>query len=81
MRVSQAIGRVLVDGGIEAFFGLAGSGNFAVLFLLSLASVSSLLSSLVLRRSERPKRGGRRVLLLPPRVRRGHDGGRLRPRL
>jgi thiamine pyrophosphate-dependent acetolactate synthase large subunit-like protein len=31
MRVSQAIGRVLVDGGIEAFFGLAGSGNFAVL--------------------------------------------------
>jgi thiamine pyrophosphate-dependent acetolactate synthase large subunit-like protein len=31
MRVSQAIGRVLVDGGIEAFFGLAGSGNFAVM--------------------------------------------------
>jgi thiamine pyrophosphate-dependent acetolactate synthase large subunit-like protein len=31
MRVSEAIGRVLVDGGVEAFFGLAGSGNFAVL--------------------------------------------------
>jgi thiamine pyrophosphate-dependent acetolactate synthase large subunit-like protein len=31
MRVSEAIGRVLVDSGIEAFFGLAGSGNFAVL--------------------------------------------------
>ena len=27
----EAIGRVLVDSGIEAFFGLAGSGNFAVL--------------------------------------------------
>ena len=36
MRVSQAIGRVLVDGGIEAFFGLAGSGgNFAVLNALN----------------------------------------------
>ena len=31
MRVSEAIGQVLVDNGIEAFFGLAGSGNFAVL--------------------------------------------------
>ena len=31
MRVSEAIGRVLADDGIEAFFGLAGSGNFAVL--------------------------------------------------
>src|SRR5918994_6177320 len=31
MRVSQAIGRVLVDGGIEAFFGLAGRGTFAVM--------------------------------------------------
>jgi hypothetical protein len=34
MRVSQAIGSVLVDSGIEAFFGLAGSGNFAVLSAL-----------------------------------------------
>jgi len=34
MRVSEAIGRVLVDSGIEAFFGLAGSGNFAVLSAL-----------------------------------------------
>ena len=34
MRVSQAIGRVLVDSGTEAFFGLAGSGNFAVLSAL-----------------------------------------------
>ena len=31
MRVSEAIARVLVDSGVEAFFGLAGSGNFAVL--------------------------------------------------
>ncbi len=31
MRVSEAIGRVLVDNGVGAFFGLAGSGNFAVL--------------------------------------------------
>ena len=31
MRVSEAIGRTLVDGGVEAFFGLAGSGNFAVI--------------------------------------------------
>ena len=35
MLVSQAIGRVLVDSGIEAFFGLAGSGNFAVLNALN----------------------------------------------
>jgi len=31
VRVSEAIARVLVDSGVEAFFGLAGSGNFAVL--------------------------------------------------
>src|ERR671921_2635713 len=31
MLVSEAIGQVLADDGIEAFFGLAGSGNFAVL--------------------------------------------------
>jgi thiamine pyrophosphate-dependent acetolactate synthase large subunit-like protein len=31
VRVSEAIGRVLVNNGVEAFFGLAGSGNFAVL--------------------------------------------------
>ncbi|MBA2712662.1 MAG: thiamine pyrophosphate-binding protein, partial [Rubrobacteraceae bacterium] len=31
MRVSEAIGQVLVDNGTEACFGLAGSGNFAVL--------------------------------------------------
>jgi thiamine pyrophosphate-dependent acetolactate synthase large subunit-like protein len=31
MRVSEAIGGVLVEGGVEAYFGLAGSGNFAVL--------------------------------------------------
>src|SRR5215218_275307 len=31
MRVSEAIGKVLVESGVEAFFGLAGSGNFAVL--------------------------------------------------
>src|SRR5215208_3901551 len=31
MRVSEAIGGVLIDGGVEAFFSLAGSGNFAVL--------------------------------------------------
>src|SRR5215210_5265926 len=30
MRVSEAIGRLLVDSGVEAFFGLAGSGKFAV---------------------------------------------------
>src|SRR5918996_1306534 len=40
MRVSQAIGRVLVDGGIEAFFGLAGSGNFAVLNALHAAGAA-----------------------------------------
>jgi acetolactate synthase I/II/III large subunit len=28
--VSEAIGKVLTDGGVEAFFGLVGSGNFAV---------------------------------------------------
>jgi thiamine pyrophosphate-dependent acetolactate synthase large subunit-like protein len=31
VRVAEAIGRVLVDSGVEASFGLAGSGNFAVL--------------------------------------------------
>src|ERR671915_222555 len=40
MRVSQAIGRVLVDGGIEAFFGLAGSGNFAVMNALKAAGTA-----------------------------------------
>ena len=30
MRVSEAIGRVLTDRGVEVFFGLVGSGNFAV---------------------------------------------------
>lgn len=30
MPVSEAIGRTLVDRGVEAFFGLVGSGNFAV---------------------------------------------------
>src|SRR5918997_2051991 len=40
MRVSQAIGRVLVDGGIEAFFGLAGSGNFVVLNALNAAGAA-----------------------------------------
>ena len=40
MRVSQAIGRVLVDGGIEAFFGLAGSGNFAVMNALKAAGAA-----------------------------------------
>ena len=30
MRVSEAIGRALVAGGVEVFFGLLGSGNFAV---------------------------------------------------
>src|ERR671932_1527037 len=29
MRVSEAIGRVLTDRGVEVFFGLVGSGNFA----------------------------------------------------
>ena len=40
MRVSEAIGRVLVDGGVEAFFGLAGSGNFAVLNALHAAGAT-----------------------------------------
>jgi thiamine pyrophosphate-dependent acetolactate synthase large subunit-like protein len=40
MRVSEAIGRVLVDGGVEAFFGLAGSGNFAVLNALNEAGAA-----------------------------------------
>lgn len=40
MRVSDAIGQVLVDGGVEAFFGLAGSGNFAVLNALSAAGAT-----------------------------------------
>ncbi|MCA1728835.1 MAG: thiamine pyrophosphate-binding protein [Actinobacteria bacterium] len=31
MLASEAIGRALADHGVEAFFGLAGSGNFAVL--------------------------------------------------
>src|ERR687883_935737 len=30
MRVAEAIGRALADRGVEAFFGLVGSGNFAV---------------------------------------------------
>src|ERR687886_2092607 len=30
MRVSEAIGRVLTDRGVEVFFGLVGGGNFAV---------------------------------------------------
>jgi thiamine pyrophosphate-dependent acetolactate synthase large subunit-like protein len=40
MRVSEAIGRTLVDGGVEAFFGLAGSGNFAVLNALNAAGAT-----------------------------------------
>jgi thiamine pyrophosphate-dependent acetolactate synthase large subunit-like protein len=40
MRVSEEIGRVLVDGGVEAFFGLAGSGNFAVLNALHAAGAT-----------------------------------------
>src|SRR5215212_553637 len=40
MRVSEAIGRVLVDGGVEAFFGLAGSGNFTVLNALHAAGAT-----------------------------------------
>ena len=40
MRVSEAIGRVIVDGGVEACFGLAGSGNFAVLNALDAAGVT-----------------------------------------
>ena len=34
MRVSGVIGQFLADSGVEAFFGLAGSGNFAVLSAL-----------------------------------------------
>ncbi len=30
MKVAEAIGRTLTDRGVEAFFGLVGSGNFAV---------------------------------------------------
>ena len=30
MQVSEAIGRALADRGVEVFFGLVGSGNFAV---------------------------------------------------
>src|SRR5918911_1325103 len=30
MLVSEAVGKVLADRGVEAFFGLVGSGNFAV---------------------------------------------------
>jgi hypothetical protein len=43
VRVSEAIGGVLVDGGVEAFFGLAGSGNFAVLNALHEAGAISTL--------------------------------------
>ena len=30
MQVSEAIGRALAERGVETFFGLVGSGNFAV---------------------------------------------------
>ena len=40
MRVSEVIGRVLAEGGVEAFFGLAGSGNFAVLNALNEAGAT-----------------------------------------
>jgi thiamine pyrophosphate-dependent acetolactate synthase large subunit-like protein len=40
MRVSEAIGQALVDGGVAAFFGLAGSGNFAVLNALDAAGAA-----------------------------------------
>ena len=40
MRVSETIGRTLVDGAVEAFFGLAGSGNFAVLNALDAAGAT-----------------------------------------
>jgi thiamine pyrophosphate-dependent acetolactate synthase large subunit-like protein len=40
VRVSEAIGRTLVDGGVEVFFGLAGSGNFAVLNALDAAGAT-----------------------------------------
>src|SRR5918994_5016471 len=40
MRVSEAIGRTLVERGVEVCFGLAGSGNFAVLNALQAAGVT-----------------------------------------
>jgi thiamine pyrophosphate-dependent acetolactate synthase large subunit-like protein len=40
MQVSEVIGQVLVDSGVEAFFGLAGSGNFAVLNALHAAGAT-----------------------------------------
>src|ERR671920_184146 len=40
MRVSEAIGRTLVERGVEVCFGLAGSGNFAVLNALHSAGVA-----------------------------------------
>ena len=39
-RVSEAIGRTLVERGVEVCFGLAGSGNFAVLNALQAAGVA-----------------------------------------
>jgi thiamine pyrophosphate-dependent acetolactate synthase large subunit-like protein len=40
MRVSEAIGRTLVERGVEVCFGLAGSGNFAFLNALQAAGVA-----------------------------------------
>jgi thiamine pyrophosphate-dependent acetolactate synthase large subunit-like protein len=40
MRVSEAIGRTLAERGVEVCFGLAGSGNFAVLNALHSAGVA-----------------------------------------
>src|SRR5215213_2654611 len=40
MRVSEAIGRTLVERGVEVCFGLAGSGNFAVLNALHAAGAA-----------------------------------------
>src|SRR5918999_5390623 len=40
MRVSAAMGRTLVERGVEVCFGLAGSGNFAVLNALQAAGVA-----------------------------------------
>src|ERR671917_75406 len=40
MRVSEAIGRTLVERGVKVCFGLAGSGNFAVLNALQAAGVA-----------------------------------------
>src|SRR5919112_5934990 len=40
MRVSEAIGRTLVERGVEVCFGLAGSGNFAVLNALNAAGAA-----------------------------------------